>query len=70
MNRPVGMFESESSDCERCQGKTREQLCNELGHYVVAIETIRHHLEEKTYTLELFFQAIETLDECLETEAT
>lgn len=60
------------NDCERCQGMTRERLCNELAAYRVAIIDI----EERTYSSAEEYgrnvaEALESLKEVLkEVEAS
>lgn len=55
-------------NCERCQGMTREQLCNELGDYRVAMGMIIAWFDgemPERMLIEVVKQSIETLEEAL-----
>lgn len=62
---------AEDDNCERCEGMTREQLCNELGHYRVAMGMIIAWFDGEMpgrMLIEVVKESIETLEEALAEE--
>ena len=64
-------------NCYHCKGKTREDLCNELGDYRVAIQDIEYWCnemrnewinisDERRFFLGKLYSTLETLKEALE----
>lgn len=61
-----------ADNCERCYGMTREQLCNELGHYRCAVFDIKAYLDGEMPHKDLItvvVEALGTLKEALAEES-